>query len=197
MNPYEILGVSRDTDEKEIKAKYKKLAKSNHPDAGGEGDKMAEISRAYAVLINPEKRAHFDATGQTVKPSVQQSAQARFTVLVVELILSQPERNIGETVKRHRQNMEAQLKDAQGKIKQERDKLETLRKRILTAPELDLMGGVIEQRLAELKRTEAKFEFDTEVENLALEMFDGYKFTEPKEHPQSNYYVIGNVSFSR
>jgi molecular chaperone DnaJ len=65
---YQILGVSRDADEKEIKAAYRKLARKYHPDVNP-GDKAAEeqfkqINEAYQVLSDPEKRAAYDRYGE-------------------------------------------------------------------------------------------------------------------------------------
>ncbi|MCS7301723.1 MAG: molecular chaperone DnaJ [Fimbriimonadales bacterium] len=65
---YQILGVSRDADEKEIKAAYRKLARKYHPDVNP-GDKTAEekfkeINEAYQVLSDPEKRAAYDRYGE-------------------------------------------------------------------------------------------------------------------------------------
>jgi molecular chaperone DnaJ len=65
---YQVLGVSRDADEKEIKAAYRKLARKHHPDVNP-GDKAAEekfkeINEAYQVLSDPEKRAAYDRYGE-------------------------------------------------------------------------------------------------------------------------------------
>ncbi len=62
---YRILGVSADADAKEIKKRYRKLARDLHPDAKP-GDKAAEarfkdIGEAYAVLSDPEQRKQYDA----------------------------------------------------------------------------------------------------------------------------------------
>ena len=56
---YEVLGVGRNADEKEIKRAYRKLAKQYHPDMNP-GDKKAEqkfkeITEAYNVLSDTEK----------------------------------------------------------------------------------------------------------------------------------------------
>ncbi len=64
---YEILGVTKTADEKELKAAYRKLAKQYHPDAN-QHDKAAEhkfkeISEAYDVLKDPQKRAAYDRFG--------------------------------------------------------------------------------------------------------------------------------------
>ena len=64
---YEILGVSRDASQEEIKRAYRKLAMKYHPDRNP-GDKSAEekfkeISEAYEVLSDPEKRQKYDQFG--------------------------------------------------------------------------------------------------------------------------------------
>ncbi len=63
---YEVLGVSRDASQDEIKKAYRKLAKQYHPDLnkdGGSADKFKEISEAYEVLSDEEKRAQYDRFG--------------------------------------------------------------------------------------------------------------------------------------
>jgi molecular chaperone DnaJ len=64
---YEILGVSRSATDPELKKAYRQLAMQFHPDRN-RGDKHAEerfkeVSEAYAVLSDPDKRAHFDRFG--------------------------------------------------------------------------------------------------------------------------------------
>ncbi|GBC63192.1 molecular chaperone DnaJ [Desulfonema ishimotonii] len=64
---YEILGISRDADEGEIKSKYRKLAMKYHPDRNP-GDKAAEenfkeAAEAYEVLRDPQKRSLYDQYG--------------------------------------------------------------------------------------------------------------------------------------
>jgi len=68
---YEILGVSRDAKEKDIKKAYRRLAKQYHPDTY-KGDKkeaeekFKEISEAYEVLVDKDKRAKYDQIGDRV-----------------------------------------------------------------------------------------------------------------------------------
>lgn len=73
---YKILGVERSADEKDIKKAYRKLAREYHPDANKSSDAEArfkEISDAYQVLSDKEKRALYDQFGENYD-KVQQGA---------------------------------------------------------------------------------------------------------------------------
>ncbi|MEE3488138.1 MAG: molecular chaperone DnaJ [Bulleidia sp.] len=63
---YEVLGVSRDAGDDEIKKAYRKLAKMYHPDVNKAPDaeaKFKEINEAYEVLSDPKKRQTYDQFG--------------------------------------------------------------------------------------------------------------------------------------
>jgi curved DNA-binding protein len=68
---YETLGVKRNADEKEIKAAYRKLARQYHPDANPGSktaeEKFKEISEAYEVLKDADKRRKYDTLGANWK----------------------------------------------------------------------------------------------------------------------------------
>ena len=69
MNPYSTLGVPKSATADTIKRAYKEQAKKHHPDRGGDANKFAEISNAYDILKDPDKRAFYDHTGSTTPQS--------------------------------------------------------------------------------------------------------------------------------
>lgn len=63
-DPYSILGVSKSADEKAIKSAYRKLAKELHPDKHPDdpkaADKFSNVTRAYDLLSDAQKRGQYD-----------------------------------------------------------------------------------------------------------------------------------------
>lgn len=71
---YAILGVPRQSSDKEIKAAYRKLARQYHPDANKGKDaeeKFKEIAEAYEVLKDPDKRKRYDMLGSNWKAGAE------------------------------------------------------------------------------------------------------------------------------
>jgi len=60
---YETLGIEKDADQSGVKKAYRKLAIKHHPDKGGDEHKFKEVSAAYEILSDPEKRAKYDKYG--------------------------------------------------------------------------------------------------------------------------------------
>ena len=64
---YEVLGISRDADQKEIKQAYRRLAMELHPDRNPDNpeaeEKFKEAAEAYGVLSDGEKRQIYDRFG--------------------------------------------------------------------------------------------------------------------------------------
>jgi curved DNA-binding protein len=84
LNPYAILGVSKDAGEDEIKKAYRKLAKKYHPDVNGNNpaaeQKFKEVGEAYRILSDKQARRSYDEAAQktdaAAKEPRRQSADA-------------------------------------------------------------------------------------------------------------------------
>ena len=60
---YDVLEVDKNAGQGEIKKAYFRLAKTAHPDKGGDPEHFKEIAGAYEVLSDPEKRKIYDKFG--------------------------------------------------------------------------------------------------------------------------------------
>lgn len=60
-NPYKILGVPEEADDKTIKKAYRTLAAQHHPDRGGDAEKFKEVAEAYSILSDANKRQEYHA----------------------------------------------------------------------------------------------------------------------------------------
>ena len=74
-NYYQVMWLSSDPSEKEIKTAYRRLARKYHPDISKEAqaeEKFKELGEAYDVLKDPEKRKLYDTYGENSNQAQQQ-----------------------------------------------------------------------------------------------------------------------------
>ncbi len=79
---YEVLGISRNASENDIKQAYRKLARKYHPDSGGDTkenvEKFHELQEAYDTLSDKEKRKNYDRFGHTAQNFAGAGAQGGY-----------------------------------------------------------------------------------------------------------------------
>jgi hypothetical protein len=68
---YQILGIKRSAAQSEIQKAYRRRAKTLHPDTGGSVEAFGELSTAYTVLSDSDRRERYDTTGEVapVRPN--------------------------------------------------------------------------------------------------------------------------------
>ncbi len=104
-DPYEVLGISRNASEEEIKNAYRALAKKYHPDNYGDNplsdlaeEKMAEINEAYDKIMNEHKRKNKTVNnggfnGYTQFPEIRDLINANQIELALEKLDAVPIQN--------------------------------------------------------------------------------------------------------
>lgn len=88
MDYYNVLGVSPTASNADIKTAYRKLAKENHPDRGGDSEKFKQINEAYDTLKDSTKRAAYDhvqTRSQSNRFYNQSQDNAEFNDIFVDL----------------------------------------------------------------------------------------------------------------
>ena len=79
MDYYEILGITKQASQDEIKKAFHKLAHKYHPDKGGDEKKFKEINEAYQVLSDAQKRQQYDQFGKGFENMGQGGGAQDFT----------------------------------------------------------------------------------------------------------------------
>lgn len=154
--PYIILNVRRNATAATIRRAYRKLAKQHHPDAcPGDPDapeRFKEVQQAYDLLSNAERRAKYDATGETSVPEpkdVQElvAALSHFLAKAVQQSYGDPKRtDLVAKMKAVMHNEIVQAESSLADAKKQRDEQADIMARFLTAD-----GG--ENYLAGIVRT--------------------------------------------
>lgn len=68
MGLYEDLGLAKGATPEEIKKAYRSLARTHHPDKGGDAEKFKQVQEAYETLSDPQKRQNYDQFGTADGP---------------------------------------------------------------------------------------------------------------------------------
>jgi molecular chaperone DnaJ len=75
---YELLGLTQEASQDDIKRAYRRRAREHHPDAGGDEEAFKAVTHAYQVLSDPEKRARYDRFGDDGTPQARGAGQDPF-----------------------------------------------------------------------------------------------------------------------
>lgn len=75
---YQILGIAKGASQEDIKRAYRRLAHKFHPDKGGDAAKFKEVSEAYQVLSNDDKRSQYDKFGRVFEGGAGQEGFSGF-----------------------------------------------------------------------------------------------------------------------
>lgn len=204
-NLYSLLGLQRDATAAEIKKAYRKAAKAAHPDAGGTAEAMAELAEVFAVLSDPERRAHYDATG-TWAPVQPVNPDAEIYGLIAKMI-GQAMRDALDAGKSFENRdlrkflllraLGAQVENAEtletiATMKAEGEKL--LGKFRRTSEGENIMDGLIKSNLEDIKRAEAPHLVQRQQIERVIELLEDYEFDftapAPEPHAEHNAAMI-------
>ncbi|WP_372809338.1 J domain-containing protein [Litorivivens sp.] len=175
MNPYDVLGISKEATQGDIKAAYKQAAQRAHPDKkeGGDATEYILIQEAYAILSDPQAKAHYDKTGETAGNTRTVVEQRLVTLFAYLLDESCDSGNLVHAAERamsaSNQSFVALLRKSEARL----IRLRSLRTRVAAQARnlfTELIDGRIEEEIANI----ANYERELDINNAVVDMLADY-----------------------
>jgi len=165
-----------------------------NPDKNGDPAKMQAVNKAYAVLKDPEKRKHYDSTGEEQAPDRTLEKTMSVVTEILSGIINRDPANIKQALEKLRDTWEVQYNSKIEQDKAEIQKLEKFRERIVKAPDQDIIGSMLQQRINTINKGIENLTADFEIRIKAFDMIYQYEFKNRPE--QAMMYAHGGMTFT-
>ncbi|MBW9090184.1 J domain-containing protein [Rhizobium wenxiniae] len=181
IDPYDILGLSRDADSAAVKSAYRKRVKTAHPDAGGDQEAFGDLKLAYELLLDPVRRKVFDDTGYDPELADTKDLQGLVILetLVNEMILDEREPGSFDPVASMRRKLTDRIVSARFHIlemERHRARIRNHMDRMGRKPGTDVLGRMLKARCETISQAISKSETEIKTIEQAYGMLDGYAY---------------------
>jgi curved DNA-binding protein CbpA len=188
---YDSLGIDPAASQEEIQAAYRRKAKAAHPDAGGSPEAFDRLSKAVAILKDPEARRRYDETGDTsTKPTDIHSEAMQAIASVLQMYAENDiDWDCADLVG-------AMLKHLKGKIQDFKNAADGTRKKAARYKGMaarckpkrgkpNHLKGMLEQQANVLMAQVASFDHNVKVAQLACKLVAGHTYEVDPAKPQA------------
>ncbi len=182
MSLYETLGVKRNATLAQIKAAFRKRSKDLHPDKGGSNEAFAELSSAYMVLRDKERRKKYDETGETDKVGVDNDLKrmssallSLFDAAVKEGLGEQFDIDIIELMRKFVKDVMSKKEKEEKEMAAALHSVRAMAKRIFPKDKKrNLLGSIMETRERVLESSQAVLRQEIRLMKMVLEELENY-----------------------
>lgn len=181
IDPYALLGIERDADERAIRTAYRRAVKTAHPDRGGDADQFGKLQAAYELLKDPVRRKVYDDTGydpQLADPKDLKGLMMLET-LVNDFILDEREPGSFDPVAAMRRKLSDDIVKNRFHIlelERHRSRVRKHLDRLGRRPETDVLGSMLRARSQSIVEAIRNTEAQIEVIEQAYTMLEGYSY---------------------
>ncbi|MDX0432992.1 DnaJ domain-containing protein [Sinorhizobium medicae] len=181
IDPYALLGIERDADERAIRTAYRRAVKTAHPDRGGDADQFGKLQAAYELLKDPVRRKVYDDTGydpQLADPKDLKGLMMLET-LVNDFILDEREPGTFDPVAAMRRKLSDDIVKNRFHIlelERHRSRVRKHLDRLGRRPETDVLGSMLRARSQSIVEAIRNTEAQIEVIEQAYTMLEGYSY---------------------
>lgn len=208
-NLYSVLGINKSSDKKAIKKAYRKEAKKNHPDVGGNSEKFALVKKAHDILMDDERRSKYDSTGDDSEKSpdnelgnIINCIAFHFNTVLQECSQSGTSPLIVDMVARIRTKMNSAISENQKNLRITKTVLDFDKKMVGRFKKKkdgeNVFENIISNRIRALQMSISNFENTIKNHELALEMIKEFSYKsdhEPYESPGDKMMRNMGVNF--
>jgi curved DNA-binding protein CbpA len=198
-NPYEILGVRRDATDDQIKAAYRRRAKTTHPDSGGDPEAFSRVQKAYELLLDPVRRKVFDDTGYDVELADPVDLQALIVIekLVNELTLDEREPGTFDPLARMRFDLSEEMRKARfskRELERHSSRIEHHLERLGKRPQTDILGAMLRARIKAIATAISETEAKIKASERACELLYDYDYEVDVQESDESALACAEVS---
>ena len=187
MSLYDLLDVSEDASQSQIRKAYRKKAMRLHPDRNPSESAEAEfkdIQKAYAVLGDPERRREYDLTGGVDETPIDQEARQVLAQLFEEVLKSANKMinitaNLKGRIDSHHSGLVKVLAEAEAETKRLNGLVDRVKH---TGAGADLFSGVLREKISAAEKKVSSIQNTQEVTRRVSELLEEYEsFPEKQE----------------
>ena len=181
IDPYDLLGIDRDADDKAVRAAYRKVAKDAHPDSGGDAARFALLQAAYDLLKDPVRRKVFDDTGYDPELADPQDLKGLMMLetLVNDFILDEREPGSFDPLAAMRRKLSDDIVKSRFHIlelERHRNRVRQHIDRLGRRPETDFLGSMLRARSQSIAEAIRSAEGQIAATEQAYAMLEGYSY---------------------
>jgi curved DNA-binding protein CbpA len=190
IDPYELLGISRDADDAEVKTAYRQYAKKAHPDSGGDADSFSQLKTAYELLKDPVRRKVYNETGYDPQLCDVKDLEGLVILekVINEMVLDEREPGSFDPVALMRRKLTDEIVKARFHIfemERHRSRIRNHLDRINGRPATDVLGSMLRTRVNTIGDAIDKSNKQIEAIEQAYEMLEGYNYELEADQPKA------------
>jgi curved DNA-binding protein CbpA len=181
INPYAMLGIERDADGEAVKTAYRKIAKSAHPDSGGDAEQFGRLQACYDILKDPVRRKVYDDTGYDPQLADVRDLEGVVVLetLINDFILDEREPGSFDPVAAMRRKLSDDIVKSRFHIlelERHRSRVRKHLDRLGRRPQADILGAMLRTRSQSIAEAIRKAEGQIETIEHAYAMLEGYSY---------------------
>ena len=176
-NPYDILGVDKETSAEDIKKAFKSKSKILHPDTGGSPETFNNLKKAFDILTDPAKKILYDDYGMDDLFNVEKEAKLTAIQIVVSALDGLPEScEAGEEITSIFENCLRELKLQEEQARKAKDKLQLRLNNIQIKPADDFLSNEIIRVIRGYEKAIKNAQLNHYIHEVAFGLVKEYKF---------------------